>query len=152
MSANDRYNYGIVYYGVNGGTLPTYLDARGVTRTAIDMSSGAYLTMPDTYVSAYFAVGGARRYTLQVDIVRTAGTFTAGLLGHFDQDPSAAFGELATFRNDNQATLSLHPFVATGRYILQTANLGAIVEGCMQARFVGSVDPASIVVALRVER
>lgn len=152
MSANDRYDYGIVFYGVNGGTLPTYVDARGQTRRAIDLSVAGYHQMPVDYTSAYFTVGGARRYTLQVDIARIGGTFTVGLLGHFDSDPAADFGALATFRNDNQSTLALHPFAANGRYILQTANLGAVVQGAIKAQFAGSVDPASIIVRLRVER
>ena len=58
------------------------------------------------------------------------------------------------FRNDNQKLLAVHPFTSTGRYIVQTANLGAIVEGAIQVTGVsaGEGSTGTVIVRLRVER
>lgn len=155
MNPIDRGDYGIVFYGVSAGPAPTYTDVNGQTQTAI-LLSGAAQQMPPGVQSAYFHVGGVSRFTLQVDVVSTGGyEVDLGLGGHFDSDPTAPMGALATFRNDNQKLLATHPFAASGRYILQTANLGAIVEGAIQALGVpggGEGTSGSVLVRLRVER
>lgn len=151
----DRLDGGIVFYAVGVGvTPPTYVDINGQTQTAIVLSGSAQ-QMPPGVASAYFHVGAEARFTLQVDVVSTAGTeIDLGLVGHFDADPTAPMGALATFRNDNQKLLAVHPFTTSGRYILQTANLGAVVEGAIQALGVagGEGIVGSVVVRLRVER
>lgn len=146
----DRGDFGIVFYASTDSPEPTYTDVMGQERTAIALS-GSLQKMTTSIESAYFHVGGVARYTLQVDIEVDGSSVELGLLGHFNADPTAAFGELATYRNDDQSTKSLHTFTAAGRYILQTANLGAIVEDCLQARL-ASGSNASVIVRLRVER
>lgn len=147
----DRGDFGIVFYASSNPTPPTYVDINGQTQTAIPLT-GSMQRMPGSVDSAYFHVGGVSRYTLQVDVNSDDTPIELGLLGHFEADPAAPFGELATFRNDDQATKSIHTFDASGRYILQTANLGAIVKGCMQARYVGEGGDGEVIVRLRVER
>lgn len=150
----DRGDYGIVFYAVSSGTPPTYVDILGQTRTAITLS-GTAQQMPASVESAYFHVGGVSRFTLQADVVASSGyEVDLGLVGHFDADPTAPMGALSTFRNDNQKLLGVHPFIASGRYILETANLGAIVEGAIQASgtLTGEFSGGSVIVRLRVER
>jgi len=146
----DRGEYGIVFYASSNPTPPTYVDVNGQTQTAIPLS-GSMQRMPVGVESAYFHVGGVARYTLQVDVTVEDEPILLGLLGHFEADPVAPFGELATFRNDDQTTKSIHSF-GSGRYILQTANLGAIVQGCIQARLAIEGYSGEVIVRLRVER
>jgi hypothetical protein len=151
MNPIDRGDLGIVFYGSTASPLPTYTDVNGLTQTAVQISGSTL--MPPEVDSAYFHVGGVSRFTLQVDVKAAPESevnLDLGLVGHFDQDPTARFGELATFRNDNQQLLSVHTFESPGRYILQTANLGAIVEGAIQAQM-GDGD-GEVIVRLRVER
>lgn len=148
---NNRGNFGIVYYGVNGGTLPTYTDVLGIQRTAIDLSGGGWLKMPTSYESAYFHAGLARRFTFEVTIVLGMGTIDFEALTKLNTDPAAAYAACATFRNDTQTVLAQHAFAASGVYSLQTANVGAVLQACTQARYTGSVDPASIIVRLQAE-
>lgn len=147
----DRGDFGIVFYASTATPLPTYIDVKGQTQTAIALT-GSMQRMPVDVSSAYVCVGGVSRYTLQVDVDSDDTPIDLGLLGHFESDPSAPFGELATLRNDDQTTKSIHTFDGPGRYILQTANLGAIVEGCLQARLSGDGEDGEIIVRLRVER
>ena len=146
----DRGDFGIVFYASTDPTPPTYVDVNGQTQTALPLS-GSMQRMPGSVDSAYFHVGGVARYTLQVDVTAEDEPILLGLLGHFESNPAASFGELATFRNDDQATKSIHSF-GSGRYILQTANLGAIVEGCIQARLNIEGYSGEVIVRLRVER
>lgn len=151
----DRYDNGIVFYAV--GTLtppPTYVDVNGQVQAAIVLT-GSMQQMPPAVPSAYFHVGAESRFTLQVDVLVSGGTgITLGLVGHFDSNPTAPMGVLSTFRNDNQALLAVHPLTVSGRYILQTANLGAVVEGAIQALGIsgGEGIDGSVIVRLRVER
>lgn len=147
----DRGDFGIVFYASTETPLPTYVDINGQTQTAIELT-GTLQQMPVDVASAYFHVGGVSRFSLQVDITSAGTPIDLGLLGHFDADPTAAFAELATFRNDDQSTKSLHTFADGGLFMLQTANLGAVVEGCIQAAFTGAEDDAEVIVRLRVER
>jgi hypothetical protein len=147
----DRGDFGIVFYGSTNPTPPTYVDINGQTQTALALT-GSMQRMPGSVDTAYFHVGGVARYTLQVDVTTEDEPILLGLLGHFEANPSAPFGELATFRNDDQTTKSIHTFGSSGRYILQTANLGAIVEGCLQAQYVGEGGDGEVIVRLRVER
>lgn len=154
MNPIDRYDSGVVFYAVGSGPAPTYVDINGQTQTAIVLT-GAMQQMPPGVLSAYFHVGAEARFTLQVDVVANFGTeLDLGLVGHFDANPTAPMGQLATFRNDNQKLLAVHPFTASGRYILQTANLGGVVEGAIQALGVagGEGIAGSVIVRLRVER
>lgn len=150
---NNRGDFGIVYYGVNGGALPTYTDVLGIQRTAIDLSGGGWLKMPSSYESAYFHAGSARRFTFEVTISLVFGSIDFEALTKLNTDPLAAFASCATFRNDTQTVLAQHTFTAIGQHVysLQTANVGAVLEACTQARYTGSVDPASIVVRLQAE-
>lgn len=147
----DRGDFGIVFYASTNPTPPTYVDVNGQTQTALALT-GSMQRMPGSVDSAYFHVGGVARYTLQVDVTTEDEPILLGLLGHFEANPSAPFGELATFRNDDQTTKSIHTFGSSGRYILQTANLGAIVEGCIQARVNIEGYSGEVIVRLRVER
>lgn len=147
----DRGDFGIVFYASTNPTPPTYVDINGQTQTAVALT-GSMQRMPGSVDTAYFHVGGVARYTLQVDVDSDDTPIDLGLLGHFEANPSAPFGELATFRNDDQSTKSVHTFDGSGRYILQTANLGAIVEGCLQAQYVGEGGDGEVIVRLRVER
>lgn len=147
----DRGDFGIVFYGTSHPTPPTYVDINGQTRTAVVLT-GAMQRMPASVDTAYFHVGGVSRFTLQVDVTldEEDSQIDLSLLGHFEADPAQPFGDLATFRNDDQKTLATHVFDVDGRYILQTANLGAIVEGAVQAALVSGA--GTVVVRLRVER
>ena len=147
----DRGDFGIVFYASTNPTPPTYVDVNGQTQTALALT-GSMQRMPGSVDTAYFHVGGVARYTLQVDVTTEDEPILLGLLGHFEANPSAPFGELATFRNDDQTTKSIHTFGSSGRYILQTANLGAIVEGCIQARVNIEGYSGEVIVRLRVER
>lgn len=148
----DRGDGGIVFYGTTNPTPPTYVDINGQTQTAVVLS-GSMQRMSPSVDSAYFHVGGAGRFTLQVDVVSEEGLHVElGLVGHFDADPTASFGELATFRNDTQQTRGVHNFNASGRYILQTGNLGSIVEGAVHARLEDDEGDGEVIVRLRVER
>ena len=150
----DRYDQGIVFYGAKASSLPTYTDFLGVTRTAVLLVNGTAVKMAAEVESAFFHVGAASRYTFQVD-VRTESEVTVdlGLEGHFDVDPTAQFGKLATFRNDDLQTKAVHTFSTTGRYILQTANVGTMAEAALAATLHGTPgDIVSIIVRLRVER
>lgn len=148
----NRGDFGIIYYGVNGGVLPTYTDVWGVTRTAIDLSGGGWLQMPTSYGSAYVHAGAARAFTFEVAITCGVGnTIDFEALAKLNSNPLAAFGACATFRNDTQAVLAQHALTATGTYLMQTANVRAVLEACCRARYTGSVDPAAIIVRLQAE-
>ena len=125
----DRGEYGIVFYASTALTPPTYVDVCGQTQTAVALT-GSMQRMPGSVDTAYFHVGSVARYTLQVDVESDDTPIDLGLLGHFESDPSAPFGELATFRNDDQATKSVHTFDTSGRYILQVTATGARLIDC----------------------
>jgi hypothetical protein len=91
----DRGELGIVFYGSTAVPLPTYVDINGNTQTAVQISGSTL--MPPEVDTAFFHVGGVSRFTLQVDVTAAPESevdLDLGLVGHFDQDPTARFGAL----------------------------------------------------------
>ena len=130
-----------------------YTDILGQQRQSIVLDGTTKQKMPAAYESAYPTVGSARRFTLEVEFT-TAGGFAVdlNLAGHSIGDPTAPFAELVTFRNDTQDELAIQSFTDAGLYILQTDNLSAVMQGCIQATQTASGDAGAIIVRLRVER
>ena len=158
MNPFDRGDFGIVFFG---SSIPnqTYFDINGKEQPGAFLDDGVKAYMSTAIDNAYFHVGAVARYTFQVDLAGDLGaaTLDLGLEGHFDSNPSAPFGKLATFRNDDPpapATRAVHTFsVSPDRVFLQTANLGAVVEGAIAATLNG-VPPGTfaVTVRLRIER
>jgi hypothetical protein len=147
---NNRGDYGIIFSGTSG-TPGTYVDVRGVTQTQVQLVDPTPIRMPSFVESAYPHVGSASRFTLTVDVMRSAATVTMNLQGHPDLNPSSAWGNLWMFANYDPATNTTdRVFSATGRYILETTNLGAVVEACILITPEYLFD-GSIVVRLQVE-
>lgn len=150
----DRGDWGIVFEGSNSAPLPTYTDIRGHEQTAVHLDTGVEVVMDPVILSAYFHVGAASRFTLQVDI-SLSGTMSVdldlGLKG--EVNGGSAFAKLSTFRNDTSTEAATHNFTAAGSYILQTSDLGAVAAGLIAATLNGIADGGvvTVVVRLRVE-
>lgn len=148
----DGNDFGIVFDGVTA-TPGTYIDIWGQTRTQADLRTSAEVFMANDIGTAYFHAGIPGRVTFQVDVVLSDATVDIALNGHNDLDPTQPFGKLATFRNDTQTNLAIHTFTASGRYFLQTADLGTVPEGAISVTpSLGGEGSASVVVMMRVER
>lgn len=158
-SGND---YGIIFYATTEDPPPTYVDIWGQARTAILLQDGVEVFMPNDpgtpdpafIESAFPHAGAAARFTFEADVVLDTGTIDTGLNGHRDLDPTQPWARLVTFRNDNQKSLAVHNFTTTGRYDLQTANVGAVPEIAWSATFNtgGAADAQWIIVRMWVER
>jgi hypothetical protein len=123
--------YGIIFQGTTG-VLGTYVDILGQTRDEVALPSLTPTRMPTTVSSAFPHAGLAGRFSLVVDVVVSAADITLKVQGHQEIDPAAAWGDLWVFDNsDPLTTTTERTFSTSGRYILQTANLGAVNESCV---------------------
>ena len=152
----DNGNYGIIFYGSSDNYAATYVDILGVTRPIQQLTSGVATVMDPSIASAYFHVGSASRFDLQVEI-KFFGTASAdlGLIGKFAEANTLSglddYAQLVTFLNATKTPNAVHTFSSSGKYMLQTANLAGMPTGAI--RVTPTLAPegtANIVVRLRV--
>jgi len=142
-------DFGIIFSGTTG-TPGTYIDVNGQTQTQVQIVA-VPVRMPAFVETAYVHAGKASRFTLMVDVVVNAGNLDLKLQGHQDLDPSAAWADLWMFADYDPATITTaRNFATTGRFILQTSNMGAVVEACLLVSPL-SAFAGSITVRLQVE-
>lgn len=121
-------DFGIIFQGTTG-TPGMYVDVLGQTRNEVQLTSLTPVRMPVDVTSAFVHAGLARRFSLFVTVVRVASTVDLKLQGHYDIDPTAAWADVFQFNNaDPTSTTVTKTFSASGDYLLQTSNVGAVPE------------------------
>jgi len=148
-TTNNPGDYGIIFSGTTG-TPGTYVDVNGQTQDQVQIA-GIPVRMPAYVETAYVHTGRARRFTLQVDVTVNAESISINGQGHYNQDPTAAWGNVWLFANDDPATnTTTRTFSTSGTYLLQTANIGAVVEACVLATPNGDFE-GELTIRLQVE-
>lgn len=125
-------NFGIIFQGTTG-TPGTYVDVWGQTRDEVQLVSLTPVRMPTSVESAYPTAGLANKFTLTVDVVVNVADVTLTIQGHPDTDNTAAWadGVFAFADSDPTTNTTSRTFSTTGRYLLQTQNLAAVIQACI---------------------
>jgi len=156
MTRFDRNDYGIVFYGSSDNYAATYVDYLGQTRSIQQLSTGVATVMDAAIESAYFHVGSASKFDLQVELLLTGtATVDVGLIGKFNDANTLAmsdtFTQLVTFLNSTKTPNAVHTLSTSGKYMLQTANLAGMPTGAIRVTPTIAVESSvNIVVRLRV--
>lgn len=153
----DRGNYGIIFYGSTTVPLPTYVDVLGQTRTALLLTDAVANMMSSAISSAYVNVGSASEFDIQVEVdVHGGSSCDLSLVAQSGEASTLSvpdFTPVATFRNDVSPviTKAVHTFSATGKTLLQTANLAGTTVGAISVTPDFNGEDIDVVVKLRVK-
>ncbi len=152
----DRNDYGVVFYGVLNLTPGTYTDVNGNSQDQVALVDGGTteVFMDPAAITAYFHVGEAQRYSLQVEVI-ISGTVTVDLFLHGELNSTTINTSspiLSTYRNDTVTTAASQSYTATLKSMLQTANLSASFTGAIGVKCTtaGPEPTARVIVYLRV--
>ncbi len=157
VQAFEGNDYGIVFYGSRNNYSGTYVDVWGQTRQIEQLTTTVTTMMDAAIASAYFHVGSASVFDLQVEVkLSAATTLDIGLVGKFNE-PAILTGlddwsELITEINTTGVGLAVHTLTASGRYMLQTGNLAGVSTGAIRVTGTfGDVADFDVIVRLRVQ-
>ncbi len=152
----DRNDYGIVFYASATNT-GTYVDYLGQTRDILQLPNNTPdpIMMDAAIESAYFHVGAASTFDLQVEVKLSGGaTVDLGLVGKFADANTLSgleeFCELITEINTTGLGQAIHSFAADAKVVLQTSNLSGITTGAIRITPTFDDETCDVVVRLRV--
>jgi hypothetical protein len=150
----DRNDYGIVFYGTALGG-DSYVDILGKTRQAVQLQSGTEVFMDQAIESAYFHVGNATSFSLEVQVQLHSGdSLVLALHGELEDGAvDSSSPVLQTMRNDTGVAGGTQTFSAAGNVMLQTSNLADMFTATIGVSgTIAGIEGTSIIVYLRAVR